>query len=66
MTQPKPNLGLWYAYAKVGTMSLERVVLDREPVLEKTLNFKRLIPGDRWHGARVWKLEGELVFLELW
>lgn len=53
-------------YAKIGTMSLERVYVDHEPVLDATIRFKHEGPGYKWEDARVWKIDGELVYLERW
>ena len=62
----KPRRGKRLVYAKVGSMSLECVYVDHEPVLDATIRFKRLGPGQKWQDARVLKIDGELVSLELW
>lgn len=53
-------------YAKVGTMPGEYVFVDHEPVLDATIRFRREGSGQKWQDARVWKLDGDIVFLELW
>lgn len=53
-------------HVKIGTGCGEYVRLDRAPVVNKMLSFKRNLPGERWQGARVWKMDGHTVFLELW
>jgi hypothetical protein len=53
-------------HVKVGTGCGEYVRLDRAPAVDKMLRFKRFRPGERWQGARVWKMDGYTVFLELW
>ena len=62
----RPRRGHRHAFCKIGTMSLECVLLSREPVLGEAIKFRHLFSRSKWENARVWKIDGELVFLELW
>jgi hypothetical protein len=62
----KPGNGDVQAFVEVDTIPIEPALLDRTPVVGEVLRFKPQRDGAGWLEGRVWKIDGELVCLELW